>query len=242
MPDKINDPRGVNLETGDQLEHELFDQLGAIPELQPSKRLRRIFYRRLSQVESAQDQRRAKRPGWLDWLSQPLLPALATLIVGLFVGLLIGNQLGVSTGNEGRIESLRAQVATLNANVALSLMQKQSAGERLRGVDAATTMINTNPRITQALLQRAANDSNRSVRSAAIGVLGPQLTDLAVAAEVQRLMLESNSPQVQLAFAELVMRWGDSKQLRALVEAAEDGRLLPDVQRYVIEKVQRMSA
>ncbi len=242
MPDKIKHPGGVNLETEDRLEHELFDQLGSIPERQPSKRLRRIFYRRLGEAETAQDQRRANRPGWLDWLAQPLLPALATLVVGLGVGLLIGNQLGVSAGNEGRIETLRAEVATLNATVALSLLQKQSAGERLRGVDAATTMISTNPLITQALLQRAANDSSRSVRSAAIGALGPQLTDPGVAAEVQRLMLESNSPQVQLAFAELVMGWGNSKQLRALVEAAEDGRLLPVVQQYVLEKVQRMSA
>ncbi len=242
MPDKPKDPSGVNLETEEQLEHELFDQLGSLPELQPSKRLRRTFYRRLGQVETEHDQQRAKKHGWLEWLAQPLLPAMATLIVGLFVGLLIGNQLGVSTRDEGRIESLRAEVATLNATVALSLMQKQSAGERLRGVDVAIPMISDSPRITQALLQRAASDSNRSVRSAAIGALGPQLRDPGVASEVQRMMLESSSPQVQLAFAELVMRWGDSQQLRALVKAAEDGRLLADVERYVIEKVKRMSA
>jgi hypothetical protein len=238
MPDPINTPRGVTLETEDPFEQELFEKLGSIPQHEPSERLRRAFYRDLSELESPQSFERVSRPSWFQWLLQPGLPALATLVVGLF----IGTQLGDKGQDQGQLESLRAEVATLNATVALSLMERQSAAERLKGVDTATTVAGANPRITEALLLRAANDSSRSVRTAAIGALGPQMSDPGVAAEVQRLMLESHSPLVQLAFAELVMRWGDNDQLRNLVEAAEGGLLLPDVQQYVIEKVQRMSA
>ena len=240
MHDKINKPTGVSLETTDDFEKQLFDELASIPQRQPSERLRRAFYRRLSQAEAPRVQTREAGPGWIDWLLKPMLPALATLVIGLYVGA----QLGSGNGNEGetQLESLRAEVDTLNATVALSLMQKHSASDRLKGVDVASTMASANPDITQALLQRAAHDSSRSVRSAAIGALGPQLRDPGVADEVQRLMLDSTSPLVQLALVELVMRWGDNEQLRNLVEAAEAGRLLPDVQQYVIQKVQRMRA
>ena len=239
MHDDNRPALGVKLETTDEFENQLYAELTSIPQAQPSERLRRSFYRRLSQTESRVQAPKAP-PGWFDWLLKPMVPALATLFIGLFIGVQLGGD--VEPGGNTQLESLRADVATLNATVALSLMQQRSASDRLKGVDAATAMAVANQDITTALLQRAANDSSRSVRSAAIGALGPQLRDPSVAAEVQRLMLDSKSPLVQLAFVELVMRWGDNKQLKQLVEAAESGRLLPDVQQYVIQKVRRMSA
>lgn len=240
MHDKTNNPTGVSLETEDEFEHQLFEQLGSIPQRQPSERLRRSFYRRLSQAEIPRTQLRATRAGWFDWLLKPMVPALATLVVGLYIGAQLGR--GNVDQEQSQIDLLRTEVAVLNVTVALSLLQKDSASDRLKGVDVATTMASGNPDITQALLYRAANDTSRSVRSAAISALGPQLADPSVASEVQRLMLDCKSPLVQLAFVELLMRWGDNDQLRNLVEAAESGRLLPDVQQYVIEKVRRMSA
>jgi hypothetical protein len=240
MPDKINNPTGVSLETEDEFERQLFDELASIPQRQPSERLRRSFYRRLNQAEAPRARYGDTRPGWFDWLLKPMVPALATLVIGLYIGAQLGN--GSEDQGEQQIDLLRSEVATLNATVALSLLQKDSASDRLKGIDVATTMASGNPDITDALLYRAANDSSRSVRSAAISALGPQLADTSVANEVQRLMLDSKSPLVQLAFVELLMRWGDNDQLRNLVEAAETGRLLPDVQEYVMEKVRRMSA
>ena len=240
MHDKINKPAGVSLETDDDFENQLFDQLADIPQRQPSERLRRSFYRRLSQAEAPRARLREVPAGWFNWLLKPMLPALATLVIGLYIGAQLGT--GSIEQGESQIDLLRSEVATLNATVALSLLQKDSASDRLKGIDVAATMVGADPDITDALLYRAANDSSGSVRSAAISALGPQLVDPGVSTEVQRLMLDSKSPLVQLAFAELLMRWGDNDQLKSLVEAAETGRLLPDVQQYVIEKVRRMSA
>lgn len=233
MPDR-KIPSGLRPESDHPLDEQLWDALDSVPERAPSEQLRRGFYQRLAE---------AARPpwwqGWFDALRHPMVGAFATLLIGLA----IGTQLGRTDAPESDLSALRAEVAALNTTVALTLMDKGSTGERLQGVEVAAALGPGDPRLTQALLQVAAGDRSNSVRSAAIDALGPHLgSHPGLSAEIDRLIADTQSPLVQLALAELVMRYGADDQLHRLIEAAEAGQLLPEVNGFVLERTQRNQA
>jgi len=235
MPDRkhTDRPAGLRPEADHPLDEQLWDALETVADREPSENLRRNFYHALSE---------AARPpwwrAWLDALRHPLVPAFATLVIGLA----IGSQLGAPGQSAPEIDALRAEVESLNTTVALTLMDKDSAGERLQGITVAANL-GPDPRLGQALLQVAANDSSTSVRSAAIDALGPHMQrDAGIAAEIERLLMDTSSPLVQLALAELIMRFGENDQLRRLIDAAEGKRLLPDVNDYITNRIERNQA
>jgi hypothetical protein len=233
MPDQRQRPGGLRPEGDDPIEQQLWDDLGQLPEHQPSERLRREFYQRLSEAAKP-------RFDWWSWLRHPAVPAFAMLIIGLAVGMQI-NPAGEPVA-ERQLSELQAQVSALNITVALNLMQKDAAGDRLKGIDLAATLPGDDPRLTDALLTRVSQDSSQSVRTAAVDALGSRLQTPGVAEEIQRMMLGAESPLVQLALAELVMRWGKGEQQRQVIQAAEAGELLPEVSEYLLTRIERISA
>ena len=235
MPDRKqqNLPSGLSLETDDPMEQSLWDELEEIGEREPSEQLRRGFYKELSERN-----RPSPWKAWLDALRHPAVPAFATLLVGLA----IGTQLGGNGDRQDQMDALRAEVSALNTAVALSLMEQDSAGERLQGINTAAELGGGDPRMAQALLSLVANDRSQSVRSAAVSALGSHMEDLSVAQEVERLVRETHSPLVQLSLVDLLMRWGDRNQQRRLIQAAEARELLPEVNEYVLSRIERNQA
>jgi HEAT repeat protein len=228
MPDQR---KGISLETTDPVEQRLWNQLEAIPQRQPGEELRRQFYRQLGNT--------GQRRWWrltIDLFKHPLVPAFASLLVGLVLGMQLR---GSDSEPNGQLAALQAQVSALNATVAVTLMQNGSTGERLQGVHVASQLGLADPRLPGSLLKIAVEDSSNAVRSAAISALGPHLQNPEVSADVALLLTTSESPLVQLALAELVMRWGGSSLVDQLVVAAESRQLAPVVNEYVIKHIER---
>lgn len=230
MADHNTYPEGVPYTPESEDEERLWQDLAALEAEQPPASLRRSFYQRL---------RRMDAPSWFERLTQSLrfaAPATAVLLLGI----LIGTQLPRGPGAD--VEALNAQVASLNQTVALMLMQDSSASERLRGVSLASQLQAENGRLVSALLATAAGDPVSGVRNAAVEALGPHLDDPKVSSEIQRMLVDTDSVLVQTALAELLMRWGDDDQIMRLIEAAEQDQLMPEVSRYVLDRVRRISA
>jgi len=103
----------------------------------------------------------------------------------------------------GEIDQLRAEMDTMSRAVTISLLQHQSASERLRAVSWSRVAGSDNQVLT-ALLDSARHDPNVNVRLAAVDALaahadsGPVRTGL-----IDTLAMES-SPLVQLAVLEAV--------------------------------------
>ena len=112
-------------------------------------------------------------------------------------------------------------------------MQDANAGKRLRGVIDAGSVVQDDAEITRALLMRATEDRVYSVRSAAIDALGPRLNSTAVGNELMNLLENAESPLVQLALVDLVLRNGSDAQLERLLQLANKRRLHPDLIRHV---------
>jgi hypothetical protein len=224
---------GVPFESEDAGEQQLWRDLEQLPQEAPSPRLRRRFY---DELEHA-DRRLHRRRRWLGWITAPgLAAAIGCLFVGVTIGLLMRNS---SAPQRAELTQLQQQVAMLNRNLVLDRLENDSASKRLLGVMEASDLAEHDPEIRRALLERAVDDRVHSVRSAAIDALGPRLGTPAVGDELMASLEKAESPLVQFALADLVLRYGNPTQLEQLLRLSERGLLHPDVAKHVKSSVSR---
>jgi hypothetical protein len=224
---------GVPFESDDAAEQQLWNELEGLPQEAPSQRLRRRFYDELENV----DRRLHRRRRWLGWITAPtLVAAMGCLFVGVMIGLLLRNE---PAAQRTELAQLQQQVAILNRNLVLDRLENDSASKRLLGVIEASDLAGRDPEVTRALLERAVDDRVHSVRSAAIDAIGPRLGTPAVGDELMGSLEKAGSPLVQLALADLVLRYGNPNQLEQLLGLSDRGLLHPDVAKHVKASVSR---
>ncbi len=213
----------------DPAEQKLWAALEEMPREAPSADMRRAFYRELDRANATSWTARLR--GWLGISSNTgWLTVAACVLLGVGMGQIL-NKTG--SAEPMRLAVLEQNVALLNRELILDRLQDATAGKRLRGVIDAGSVVQDDAEITRALLMRATEDRVYSVRSAAIDALGPRLNSTAVGNELMNLLENSESPLVQLALVDLVLRNGSDAQLERLLQLANKRRLHPDLIRHV---------
>jgi len=216
-------------ESSDPAEEKLWQALDELPQAEPPASLRRTFYDNLEQAESRSLGGRIR--SWLGFSGNAgWVTAAACLLVGFAVA-----RIGfvTDTSESTRLAALEQNIALLNRELVLDRLQDDDPGTRLLGVYDAGSLVQHDDVIAQALLVRASQDSSSSVRSAAIDALGPQLNSKNVGDELMGLLENAESPIVQLALTDMVLRNGNRQQLEALLRLANENRLHPDLVRHV---------
>ena len=227
MSDRKNP--SLPFESSDDDEQRLWQALGDLPLAEPPANLRRSFYNELEKAGSLSWGGRIR--SWLGLSNNAgWVTATACLLIGFGAAQLATEQSNVEPD---RLVALEENIALLNRELVLDRLQDDAPGTRLLGVHAASNLVQDDDEITQALLVRASEDRSQSVRSAAIDALGPQLNSTRVGDELMRLLESADSPIVQLALTDLVLRNGNQAQLDQLLYLANEERLHPDLIRHV---------
>jgi HEAT repeat protein len=89
--------------------------------------------------------------------------------------------------------------------VALSLMQQQSAGERLRGVSWAYRVESSDTEVLSALLSTVNNDQSVNVRMAAVEALHAFGASPVTRTAIVQSIPKQTSPLVQIALIDLLI-------------------------------------
>jgi HEAT repeat protein/putative zinc finger protein len=146
--------------------------------------------------------------------------AAVALIGGVFIG-----RSGTPAVPSTDVTALRDEVRDLRHMVALSLLQQQSASERLKGVSWSGRLEGPSDEIVTALLDTLMHDENVNVRLASIDAL----KRFAERDDVRRAAVDAlqkpNSPLVQMALIDFVVETQDRSAagaLRQLSGVAED--------------------
>ena len=226
---------GVPFSSESEAEQLLWDALEKTHMDEPPPRLRRKFYSELDSLG-----RGTRMDRWGSWFGMTdgrgLATALSCILLGIVMGVTIDEFRGV---DRAELSNLQQQVAQLNRSLILDRMTSVSASKRLLGVIEAAAVADQDAEIARALLTRAADDRVYSVRAAAIDAIGPQLTSPAVGDELMSLLENAQSPIVQRALVDLVLRHGNPQQLEQLMQLTERGALHPDLVRHVQSAVWR---
>jgi HEAT repeat protein len=169
---------------------------------------------------------------WLSsrWPRQPVLQmgfALSLLAVGLIVGGIAGRRSNgaVAVQPFTEIAALRNELAETRQMVALSLMQHESASDRLKGVSWNYESQKPGNEVLAALLDTLIHDPNINVRLAAVDALR-QFGDQPVARRgVVDAIAKQQSPMVQIALIDLVVDLHEKESVNTLKQLAQDQTL-----------------
>jgi len=204
---------------------DLWGTLGAMPEEDPSMRLRVRFYDSLRSYRQREEQRR--QLFW--WLRHPAFQAaaaMAILVVGIGTGYLLRGR------DTTEVSQLRGEVYNMRQLVALSLLQQQSASDRLRGVNFAYRVEQSDPQVLSALLTTVNHDPSVNVRLAAVDAI-KNFTDSPVGRKgLVQALGKQDSPLVQIAILDQVVEMREKSAVPAIQTLISVNGVNPEVKQH----------
>jgi hypothetical protein len=176
---------------------------------------------------------------WRKFFSWPeLAPRLAfasvTLIIGFGVGYLV--KPAASTGDQD-ISSVKNELSELKEMMMLSLLEKESATERLRAVSLTSDMDDASSKVTSALIQTLNEDENVNVRLAALDALKSYARQSAVRESLIRSIAKQTSPLVQVALADLMAELQAKSSVKELENLVKSDRMPADVKSRIQQSI-----
>jgi hypothetical protein len=162
---------------------------------------------------------------WPRWFSQPVAQAglaAAMLFVGVIVGGLGRPAAPPSQPAAADLVDLRRELHDMREMLTLSLMQQQSATERLRGVSGSSQIEQPGTEIVRALLDTLMHDPNVNVRLASVDALRRFASQAVVRQATIEALGETSFPLVQIALIDFMVETKDKSALDALRRLSED--------------------
>jgi hypothetical protein len=201
---------------------DLWGTLGALPEEDPSLGMRVRFYDALRAWRQNEEQRR--HGFW--WLQHPAFQAVcavAILVIGIGAGYMVRGR------DTTEVSQLRGEVYNMRQLVALSLLQQQSASDRLRGVNFAYRVEQPDPQVLSALLTTVNHDQSVNVRLAAVDALR-NFTDNPVGRKgLVQALAKQDSPLVQIAILDQIVEVHEKSAVPAVQFLLSSNDLNPEV-------------
>ncbi len=194
-------------------------------------------------AETANDrEKRNARWGFFGWLRSPLGAAawsVALLVIGVAVGTRVNN--GPTHAQPDEIAAMHVELSNMRQLVALSMLQQQSASERLQGVSWSGREAHLDSQIQSALLHTLRYDNSVDVRLAALDALSRHANQPQIRKGVVDALQEQQSPLVQVALIDQLAEWRDPDAAQRLRNFQQTPNLNPTVRQraeWAISKLQ----
>jgi len=205
-------------------------KLGVLPEEQPGSAVRSRFYAMLEDYKAAQPVGSKSR--WTDWLTfrRPAFAASFSaflLLLGVGAGWFLT---GARPGGE-KYASLSREVQDMRQQVALSLLSKPSASDRIQGVSYSAEVANPNDTTLAALFKAVDSDPNPNVRLAAVDALYLFRDRPGVRESLVKSLSAQSYPLVQVALIDFLVEVRETRAIEALKKLIDAGELTPEVKK-----------
>jgi hypothetical protein len=223
----------------------LWKNLALIPAEEPGANLRGRFYETLGAYRQGLES--APRRGWRErilalWPRQPQWQ-MAVSFALLAIGVGIGYELRPAQPPQpagGEVAQLRSEVGSMRQMVALSLLQQQSASERLRGVSWSYQVQPSDTEVLSALLTTVNQDPSVNVRLAAVDALrkfgGSPVTRDAIIQSIPK----QTTPLVQIALIDLLVDLREREAAAELDKLASDQSVNEEVRQHAKAALEKL--
>ena len=214
----------------------LWEKLALIPDDQPSAASRERFETMLQAYQTGRGIENAARTPdrgasiWsvFEWLRSPV-GAVAWSIALVALGAYLGAQLGSAKTNSQDLAAMHTELTNMRQMVALSMLQQQSASQRLEGVTWTRREEHLDPQVLSALVHTLRYDQSVDVRLAALDALSRHAGQPQVKKTVVDALQEQQSPLVQVALIDQLVEWRDAEAAPRIEKLRETPNLNPTV-------------
>jgi anti-sigma factor RsiW len=235
----------------------MWKKLALLPPEQPSSESRARFEAMLHAYPATPGERTIDRSGrrpwrvlfatlappraFFDWLRSPLGAAawsVALLVIGILIGTRVSN---VAPSRSEELTAMHAELTNMRQLVALSMLQQQSASERLQGVSWSGNQAHLDPQVQAVLLRTLRYDNSVDVRLAALDALSRHAGQPLIRQGVVDALQEQQSPLVQVALIDQLTEWRDPDAALRLRNFQQTPNLNPAVRQraeWAISKLQ----
>jgi hypothetical protein len=225
----------------------MWEKLGDLPAPEPSLALRARWEQTMQSLVPAQTPRTVgpRHSWWRNfWPSNPawqMAIAGLCLVAGLGAGAYLQRGAIEKNTEHDEVAKLREEVTSTKELVALSLMQQQSAVERLRGVDYSTSMPSMEPQIVAELIRKVDGDPNVNVRLAAIDALARVAGSVQVRNSMQAALGQQDSPMVQAALIDYLVDARDRNAVGSIRDLVSRSDVNPTVRERATDAVHQLT-
>jgi hypothetical protein len=218
----------------------LWRDLARLPAQEPGAGVRERFYGTLAAYRDGAAAARLERPS----PARSQLARVWQIAAGVALALAgagAGYSLRSSQKANAEIAQLRGEVGNMRQLVALSLLEQQSASERLRGVSWAYRVEPSDTEVLSALLKAVNHDPNVNVRLAAVDALRPFAASRSTRDAVMQSLPGQTAPIVQVALIDLLVDLKETEAAPELQRVALDNATDVEVRQraqWALEKLQ----
>jgi anti-sigma factor RsiW len=208
----------------------VWTKLGVLPQEQPSGQLRANFYAVLEDYKQKRVNRFVTFCKEFWSFRKPAYSfsfGLALLIVGIGAGSFLTGRSG-----SGKAAALRHELQDMRQTVALSMLDRSSATERLEGIRWSAGIDKPGEKTIVTLVNKLDADSNVNVRLAAVDALYLFRDDPAVKESLIRSLAKQESPLVQVALIDLLVEIRERRAVDALKQLIGNAKLSPQVKEH----------
>jgi len=238
----------------------LWVSMGEVPVPAPSDKMQVRFD---AMLETYRQEQTNRRPGLFFYLRQlfAVRPgftwaySLVLIVVGVGLGYFLnrpagagggfgaGGDRGLASGggaDKQQLQTLSAQVHEMREMVLLALLENPSASERIRGVSYTSEIKAVNKNVVNALLSTLNNDPNNNVRLITLEALTHYAEDPLVREGLVQSILHQESPLMQAALADVMLKLQEKKAVRPLKELLQQKGLNEMVRTKIEQTLTRL--
>jgi anti-sigma factor RsiW len=231
----------------------LWKRLALLPEEQPSPALESRFKAMLESYQEGRWEKtnlaaeKSKTPvpmiwGLGNWRQLPaagIVWACLFLACGYFIGRF--SDRGPDTNAQAQLAEMRQELGATRQMVALSMLQQQSASQRLEGVSWSTRLPEPDPKVLSALFHTLRFDNSVDVRLAALDALSRYAGRPEIRNELVDVLQTRQSPLVQVALIDLLVDLHDRGAVPQFRKFQQDPKIDPTVKKRVDWGIQQLN-
>ena len=146
----------------------------------------------------------------------------------------------VAGTDKQQLQALSTQVREMREIILLALLENPSASERMRGVSYTSEIKRVNKNVVDALLSTLNNDPNNNVRLITLEALTHYAEDPEVREGLVQSILHQDSPLVQAALADVMLKLQEKKAVRPLKELLQQKGLNEMVRNKIEQTLTRL--
>ena len=165
--------------------------------------------------------------------------AAALVILGILIGRF---GLAPAPPRPSELGEVHRELHDLREMFALSLMQQQSASERLRGVSWSNQIDRPGSQVVSALLDALTHDPNVNVRLAAVDALRRFSDQEIVRRRTVQTLAETPFPMLQVALIDFIVETRDTSAVGALRKPSSDPAVNESVRSRARWGIERLSS